>query len=416
MLLSLTEVRAHRLANGLRILLWQDRTVPLVTSMLWYGVGSRMECRGQTGIAHFLEHMMFRGTRGRPGGAIDLVTAVNGGHNNAFTSFDHTAYFFSFASDRWQVALELEADRMANLSLDEDAFETERQVILEEIRMTRDNPWEPLRETVDSAAFGEHPYGRPVIGLAEDVAAITRTEMESFYRRYYHPANAVLALAGDFDPEEALDRVRQEFESIPPAAPIPLPAEPPSRRPGQFLAKLDRPGEVPRLLVALPAPPLIHPDAAAHHLLDNLLAGGKLSRLYRRLVEEEKVVSVLGTDIEETVFPYHFLIRAELTGPGLFSRALDALFDELRRLGREPVDEEELERARQLSLVGFLQDHETTFDRAHRAGLFELLDGREFWMGYETSLLRVKVEEVMTAARRYADPDLAFVAWAEGRV
>ncbi len=415
MAFSLTEVRAHRLANGLRVLLWQDRSAPLVTSMLWYGVGSRMESRGQTGIAHFLEHMMFRGTHRRPGGTIDLITAVNGGHNNAFTSFDHTAYYFSFSADRWQVALELEADRMSNLSLEEEAFETERQVILEEIRMTRDNPWEPLRQAVDSAAFGEHPYGRPVIGLAEDVASVSRSQMEAFYRQHYHPANAVLAIAGDFDPDEALDRVRKEFEPIPAGLAPPPPDEFPVRRPGPFRVELDRPGEVPRLLVALPAPPVIHPDSAAHHVLENILAGGKLSRLYRRLVEEEKVASMLTIDTEDTVLPYHYLIRAELSGPGQEARALDALFEELRRLGREPVGEDQLERARRQSLVGLLQDHETAFDRAHRAGFFELLDGRDFWLGYEASLLGVRAEDIMLAAGCYADPDLAFVAFAEGR-
>lgn len=389
--------------------------MPIVTSMLWYGVGSSHEAPGQTGIAHFLEHMMFRGTSHRPGGEIDRVTTLNGGHNNAFTSLDHTAYYFSFSADRWPVALELEADRMQHLFLDPESLETERQVILEEIRMTRDNPWEPLRQAADAAAFPDHPYGRPVIGLAEDVAAISAGEMDAFYRSHYTAANAVLALAGDLDSQRTVELVSQTFATIPVALPPAAMTAPPVRRSGGILPELDRSGEVARILVALPAPAVGDPDLCVHHLLDNLLAGGKLSRLHRRLVETEQVASIVTTDLEETAYPYHFFVRAELNDNRHRLRAADLILGELDRLGRESVSTQELERARHQSLVQFLGDFETTFDRAFQMGLFELLGAGDPWRTYLAGLQAVGPDELKAAARRYADPAKAWVAIAGGR-
>lgn len=414
---SLTEVVSYRLENGLRVVVTEDHSVPIVTTMLWYGVGSRQEPSGATGIAHFLEHMMFRGTHTRPDGSIDQLTTANGGHNNAFTSYDHTAYFFSFSSDRWRIALELESDRMHQLALDRESLETERQVILEEISMTRDNPWEPLRQAADAAAFPEHPYGRPVIGLAEDVAAISADQMHRFYQQHYCPEQSVLAVAGDVLPDQAIEHIHETFGRVGPGisngSESTSQAAAPKRESGGIIAVADRPGQVSRLLIALPAPPVSHPDACVHHLLDNLLAGGKLSRLHRRLVEEEQVASMVATDFEETLYPYHLFLRAELTPNRTCRQAIELVLEELGRLGREPVPAAELERARHLSLVQFLQDLETTYDRAFRAGLFELLGRLDAWQAYVDRLNAVDPDQLMEAARLYANPNHAWIAYAE---
>ena len=170
-------VHRHRLDNGLTLLVRPDHTSPVVTSMICYRVGSRVEAPGRTGISHFLEHMMFKGT-GRFGpGEIDRITALHGGSNNAFTTQDYTAYFFSFASDRWVCALEIEADRMSNNRFDPRQFELERRVILEESRMEQDHPWGALRRSVELKAFERHPYRFPVIGLSRDIQALTVEQM-----------------------------------------------------------------------------------------------------------------------------------------------------------------------------------------------------------------------------------------------
>jgi zinc protease len=412
---SLTELHSHRLANGLRVILIEDHSVPIVTTMLWYGVGSRLEPKGASGIAHFLEHMMFRGTRSRSDGTIDLQTALNGGHNNAFTSYDHTAYHFSFSADRWPVALDLEADRMVNLELDQESLEVERQVILEEIRMTRDNPWEPLRQAVDAAAFPGHPYGRPVIGAPEDVANISALQLIEFYRLHYTTGNSVLAIAGDIHPEQSLDFVRAAFESIPPSPVAESGMGPPKRCHGGLVPDSDRPGQVARILIALPAPPAAHSEFVVHHVLDNLLAGGRLSRLHHRLVETEELASMVVTDLEETRFPYHCFVRAELTDGGNKDRALAAILEELDRLGREPVRLQELERAKHQTVVQHLQDSETAFDRSYRAGLFELLGATDWSANYLAYIEAIGPDELMEAACRYAAPADAWVAFAGTR-
>ena len=245
--------RVERLANGLTVCLLENRQAPLVTSALWYRAGTRDEDEAHLGAAHFLEHMMFKGSRRYGPGEIDRRTQALGGTNNAFTSHDSTAYYFSFASDRWREALDIEADRMRGLLLDPQEVASERQVIQEEIAMYEDDPWDALEIHALREFFGGHPYGRPVLGTRETVAATGVAELARFHREFYRPANAVLVVAGDVGPE-ALDAVEAAFADLggPPAERVrgPRGGVPPGLR------RLERRhGEVPRMLLALPAPP-----------------------------------------------------------------------------------------------------------------------------------------------------------------
>src|SRR5689334_13129261 len=209
------DVRKTVLPNGLVVLTKELHTSPIVTSMIWYRVGSRNEELGQTGKSHFLEHMLFKGTDRFQKGQIDLLTLKNGGGNNAFTSHDFTAYYFNFASDRWDIALEIEADRMVNCTFEADEFEAEKKVVIEELKGNLDSPWGLLLQELDASAYKVHPYRNPIVGWLQDVERATAAEQQAYYRRHYHPNNAVLVLVGDFETDRVLERVNEVFQAHP---------------------------------------------------------------------------------------------------------------------------------------------------------------------------------------------------------
>src|SRR5262245_39311555 len=216
---AIEEVRRTVLDNGLVVLTKESHTSPIVTSMIWYRVGSRNEELGHTGKSHFLEHMLFKGTDRFKKGEIDLITLKNGGGNNAFTSHDFTAYYFNFASDRWEIALEIESDRMVNCTFHADEFEAEKRVVIEELKTSLDSPWGLLMQDMEAAAFKVHPYRNPVVGWLQDVERATVEQQQAYYRRYYQPSNATLVLAGDFDTDAVLGKVSHAFASVPAGIP-----------------------------------------------------------------------------------------------------------------------------------------------------------------------------------------------------
>src|SRR6201998_2664943 len=225
------DVRRTVLTNGLVVLAKEVHTSPIVTSMIWYRVGSRNEELGQTGKSHFLEHMLFKGTDRFKKGEIDLITLKNSGGTNAFTCHDFAAYYFNFASDRWDIALEIEADRMVSCSFDPEEFEAEKKVVIEELKTGLDSPWGLLHQEEEAAAFKVHPYRNPIVGWLKDVERATAAEQQAYYHRYYHPNNATLVLAGDFDTGQVLVKVVSAFGSIAAGPPPPkmVLEEPPQR-------------------------------------------------------------------------------------------------------------------------------------------------------------------------------------------
>src|SRR5262245_5305749 len=213
-------VSEHHLANGMRVLLAERHDDPVVASVLRYPAGARSETGREAGVSHFLEHMMFKGTPRFGKGEVDRLTTELGGANNAFTGHDHTAYWFELASDRWETALDLEADRMRHLSLEPAEFEAERAVVLEELAMGEDDPWRALIRRVEEALFPLHPYGCPSTGSPESVKGLRPADMRAYYERFYHPGNATLVLCGDFQPRTALAAIRGRFARIPTGKPL----------------------------------------------------------------------------------------------------------------------------------------------------------------------------------------------------
>ena len=400
----------ERLANGLTVCLLTNRQAPVVTTALWYRAGSRDEPAGQGGIAHFLEHLMFKGSARYGPGEIDRLTQALGGANNAFTSHDATAYYFNFARDRWHEALAIEADRMAGLTLDPDQVASERQVILEEIAMYENEPWDALGMAVEAATFPGHPYGRPVLGSRPELAATGPAELAAFHHRFYRPGNAVLVVAGDVG-EEAFEAVEAAFAGVDPgpAQADPRPAVP-AAGPLAGVQRIERrKGEVARLLLALRGPAADHPDRPVLHLVAALLGGGRTSRLYRAFVDEEQLCSWVSADLGETVDEGSLTISMELV-PGVApARVEERLLDELAKLaggggggnGAAALPDEELERVRRVFFADWVFAHERVHQQALVAGYGLAL----FDLGHLDRELRAALsagrERVLEVAARY---------------
>lgn len=406
---SLTDIRRHRLENGLTILTRENHTFPIVTTMIWYRLGSRHEQPGITGAAHLIEHMMFKGTKRFRKGEIDYITTRQGGFNNAFTSFDYTAYYFSFASDRWLPSLEIEADRMVNNNFDEQEFELEKQVILEELRMELDQPWEILRQKVARSAFKSHPYGLPVIGLSGDVAGLIVSAVRRHYEHYYLPSNATLVIVGDFETQGAIEKIHELFGPLP-TAEVPSYSVAQEEGPSEKTSlAVEHPTTIPRLIVGLPAPSVHDPQLFAFHLLDKILTEGKLSRLFHRLIEKDRLASMVTSEICETNDPFLLLIRVEVNASSSVQAVETALFEELDKLTRETPTPEELERAKKKCAAHYLNDLETTSDLAFSIGLYETLNRLDVLTDYCERIEAVAPEEITAAAKSCLDPNRAIV-------
>jgi zinc protease len=360
------EIEVSRLANGLELALVHNPQAPLVTSALFYRAGARDEEPGLGGLAHFLEHLMFKGSERYAPGEIDRRTQTLGGANNAFTNHDLTAYWFTFASDRWSEALAIESDRMRGLRLDAREVEAERRVIVEEIAMYRDEPWDALELDVLAALFPGHPYGRPVLGTPAELGREDAELLASFHRRFYRPGNAVLVVAGDLE-QDVPARVEEAFGGLDGGAADRRPVPPPTS-PGELERVERRQGEVARLLLALPAPP---PDTAEHgalRLLATALAAGRASRLQRELVEEGQLCLSVTASLAENQAGSHFAVAAELV-PGTEPREVERrILAALAALAATPIGGEELERARRVFCADWAWSQERIYQQAVATG------------------------------------------------
>src|SRR5437879_1346977 len=399
------DVRRTVLDNGFVVLTKEVHTSPIVTSMIWYRVGSRNEELGQTGKSHFLEHMLFKGTDRFKKGEIDLITLKNGGGNNAFTSHDFTAYYFNFASDRWDVALEIEADRMTSCAFDPEEFEAEKKVVIEELKTGLDSPWGLLLQEEEAVAFKVHPYRNPIVGWLQDVERATAEEQQAYYRRYYHPNNAVLVLAGDFDTEQVLAKVTRAFGAIPsgPRPPKMVLQEPPQRGERRLVVRWR--SKVPRLAIAYHAPQIAHPDSYALQVLGVLLSEGKASRLYQRLVEREQSVTFVSAEYGEAKDPTLFHIRAEARGDHSVEEIETSIYHELGRIARGEVNQHELDRAKHQMEAHFILSRERTLDQAILLGQIETLYGIDYIDSYLQRINAVATTDVAVTCRRYLNDE-----------
>lgn len=363
-------VTQFSLPNGMQVVVIPDHRAPVVTQMIWYRVGAMDDPAGHSGLAHFFEHMMFRGTKQVPGEGFSLALSRNGGDTNAFTTEDYTAFYVQIARDRLRLAMSLEADRMQHLDLSDANVRTERDVVLEERRMRIDNnPQSLANEQVEAALYLSHPYGRPVIGWPEEVGRLGRREAQAFYERHYAPNNAILVIVGDVTPDDARRAAADTLARVPPR---PLEqriqyAEPP--RLGETRLSIARPdAQVPLFSRTYRAPSYLTAksgQAEALDLLAAMIGGDSNSMLYRRLVVEQKLATDVGASYDGDARDSGELTVYAVPRPGVSleqaERAVDAVLapfaaappsaSDLARVKTQLVAGEVYKRDSQLSLA-----------------------------------------------------------------
>ena len=381
----LPEVHEVTLDNGFRALLVERRGLPVVASSIWYRVGSRDERTGETGLSHFLEHMMFKGTGRYAKGEIDLLTSKLGGSNNAFTSHDLTAYYFALASDRWETALEIEASRMTDCLLDAGEFAAEKAVVLEELAMGDDDPWTSLYHAVEAESYRVHPYRHPVIGWREDVENATPERMRAYYQRHYGPNRAFLVAVGDFDADRTEARIRELFGGVPvtSAERVSVLAEPEPRGRRLAIERFPAQGDVTRVAMCVPTCRMGEADDFVLDLVSQVLGGSKTSRLYQRLVLDDQTVTAVWVTNEVRLDPGLFCVSAELREGQDPEPVEAAIEEEIEALWRKGPTATELRAARTQLRSAYLFEEETVLGVAMRLGRFEattaqgyhLLDG-----------------------------------------
>jgi zinc protease len=396
------------LDNGLRVLVQEDPRNPIVAVQVFYRVGSRNERPGATGLAHFLEHMMFKGTPTRGRGEISRLIEQNGGRDNAFTTKDMTGYYVNIAADRLDLVLAIEADRMRNLLLDPAEIDSERKVVMEERRMrTDDDPDGLVDEEMNSMAYKAHPYRWPIIGWMADIARINQKELRAFYDTYYVPNNAILVIAGNVKAADALALVRRHFGPIPRgAAPPPVTAvEPPQIDERRLVIRKDG-AKLPVVNIAWHVPNHASADAPALELLSMVLSEGRASRLYRRLVYEKRMVLGAGGEYSySSLDPALFWLYGTPL-PGQTPEAVEqALLAEVERLKQEPVPAEELERARNQMEAAFVWQQDSVFSRASVLGRYELLGSWRLLDDFLPKLRAVTPADLQRVARQYFPVD-----------
>lgn len=410
------DLRTHTLDNGLRVYLLPVKNAPLVTTMMAYRVGACDEEKDQTGLSHYLEHLLFKGTAKLVPGDIDRATQRNGGRNNAYTSEDMTVYHFDFAADRLNVALEIEADRMRNTKIDaRHEFEQEKGAVIAELKGGEDNPWDleykailPLLWPKDS------PYSHPVIGEEKHVRGATAETITRYYDKWYHPNNAALVVVGGFDADDALKQIKTLLGPIPKG-------ELPPRKKATFYPERKEPArkefeskfDVPRVMIGFNTVQVGSPEDPVLDVIQDVLSGGKTSRLYRKLVEDERVASEASATNSAGRYPGWFAVNVELLQGKDRKKTEELTFAELEKLATAPVSDAELARTKRKLLAGFIFSRESVHnlaDALSRASIYTD-DAGTFLQSYLERLLKVTKEDVQRVAKQYLVRNQACVVW-----
>ncbi len=405
------QVSQFKLANGLEVVVIPDHRTPVVTHMLWYRVGSADEEPGKTGLAHFLEHLMFKGTAKNSGGRFSQVLAEIGGQENAFTSQDYTAYFQRTAKEHLPMLMEFEADRMTGLVLTDENVLPERDVVLEERRSRTDNdPSAQLSEATQAALFVNHPYGKPIIGWEHEIRQLNREDALAFYRRHYAPNNAVLVVAGDVSPEEVRALAEKTYGVLPANPAItarerPQEPEPRTHRRVELMDPRVRQPQLSRTYL-VPSYRLAKPgEAEALDVLSHILGSGSLSRLYRSLVVEQQLAVSAGSWYQSTTYDNGRFGIYATPRPGVTLDKLESALDaELEKVAADGVDAEELERAktRLIADTVYAQDNQARLARMYGAALMAgvTVDDVAAW---PDRIRAVQAEAVRDAARNWLE-------------
>ena len=397
-----------QLANGLTVLLHQDRSTPIAHVQLWYHVGSKDERPGRTGFAHLFEHMMFKGSKNvEPEQHTSIVSSV-GGRANAYTTEDATVYWQTVPSQYLPLVLWMEADRMATLRIDERTFVNEREVVKEERRMRIENqPYGRLNEILFQQAFTVHPYRHPVIGSMQDLEAATIEDVRDFYRTHYVPSNLTIVIAGDFDIPQAKELVDRFLARVPPAAkPVPrdIPKEPIPTKDKRVT--VTEPWPLPAVVVAHHITYDGHPDSYPLHIVSKVLSDGQSSRIYRKLVYETGLALTAfggGNIIEHP----NLFFTVAIVNPGQSPDAVEkALLAELDKLKAEPITDRELQRAKNQFARDYILGRESLQDKASHLAHAEVIHSDITTADGEFDIFQgITLADVQRVAKTYFTPE-----------
>ena len=400
------------LKNGMRVIVKEDRRAPTAVQMVWYRVGSVDEVDGTSGVAHVLEHMMFKGTPSVGPGEFNKRVAAAGGRDNAFTSRDYTAYYQQVPKEKLEEMMQLEADRMRHLNVDAKEFEQEIKVVMEERRMrTDDNPQSKLFEQMNAVAFQAHPYRRPIIGWMNDLETMTAADAKAWYDTWYVPNNAYVVITGDVDHKAVFAQAEKYYGPLEGRA-LPLrrqQIEP--RQEGPRSVTVKAPAELPILIMGYKAPILRDierdSDPYALEMLASILDGHDAARFNKKLVREEKVALSVGIDYDNTARGPGMLYLHGIPSEGKTVADLQAaLRAEITRVQKDGVSEQELKRAKAQLLAGQVYKLDSMFGQAMEIGQIEAVG-----LPYQKidrmleKLQSVTAAEVQAVARKYFDDD-----------
>ena len=407
----------YTLSNGLKVIVKEDHRAPVVVSMVWYKAGSMDEVNGTTGVAHVLEHMMFKGTKKVPSGEFSKIIAQAGGRDNAFTSKDFTAYFQQLHKSKLPLALKLEADRMQNLNFSKEEFAKEIKVVMEERRWrTDDKPQALVYEQLLATTFEAHPYRRPIIGWMNDLENMRVEDAERWYRTWYASNNATLVVVGDVKPNEVFNLAQQYFGAIKPKTlPIRKPQEEPQQT-GVRNVTVKAPAKLPYLMMSYHVPVLRDAEhdwePYALEILSGVLDGNESARLNRSLVRNTQIASSTGVNYDSTE-----------RGPGLFylegvpsegKTVVDlgtAIRGELQKIINDGVTNEELDRVKAQVIANEVFERDSVMAQAHQIGGWEMAG-----LSYKTldilvdKLKAVNAEQVQAVAKKYFNNDSLTIA------
>lgn len=392
-------IHESQLDNGLKILTVENPVSPTASLQLWYRVGSRNERTGITGASHIFEHMMFKGTERFPKGVFDRIIQENGMTNNAFTSYDYTAYFENMAKDRLEVAFELEADRMQGLLLQPEEFESEISVIREERRQTReDPPFGLITEAVDAAVFQAHPYHWPVIGWMTDLETITREDLIAYYQVYYRPNNATLVVVGDVEHDQVVELARKHLGPVQRGPEVPPVRVVEPEQLGERTVRVHKDVQLPGVVIAYRAPESTNADASAINIAEYILFRGRSSRLYQRLIYHEQLAVDLSGGFYLRKDPSTFVVRA-MARPGIdVERLRTAVIEGVESLVATPPSAKEVEKARNQIDADFVFGQEHNFELGTGLGSYECLSTWRDFFDFHDACLAVTANDVARAA------------------
>jgi zinc protease len=411
------QVHETKLTNGMKVLVKEDHRAPVVVSQVWYKVGSSYENLGITGISHVLEHMMFKGTAKHAAGEFSRIIAENGGSENAFTGRDYTAYFQQLEKSRLPISMQLEADRMRNLTLPEEEFSKELAVVMEERRLrTEDNPRALTQEQFYATAFVSSPYQNPIIGWMNDLKNLNVEDLRAWYRRWYAPNNATLVVVGDVEAKAVFDLAEKYFGKLVPNEIGPLKPRREAPQSGIRDITIKAPAELPYLVMGYKAPVLNSTteewEPYALEMLAGILGGSNSARFPRELVREQQVA--VGVDVDYDLFARQadlFVIDATPAQGHTIKEVKRAIETQIERLKTELVSEDELARIKAQVVAHKVYEQDSVFYQAMQMGVLETIGlGWRKVDEYPEKIRAITAEQVQAVAQKYLVEDGLTVA------